>query len=275
MVRLDGLSEGLRALFRPWAVEPAGIVTAFGGVTVLLFLLSLCYWVDDRRKVATVVSYAFVAYSVVLITKSTIGFGRPPATIQTVPLSADPYGFPSGHATAAVVVYGGLLLVYDRVEWPAVAGVGGLVVAVGLSRVVIGVHYLGDVLAGFALGVALLVVLGRTVGTNPRYGFATAACLAGVAVVLATPESLLGLGGSLGGLVGSTQLDRVPEPRSIAERGLLVVVGIPVVFGVEAAVETVSLDAVVVVGNALLVVTVLLLPALVGQLPLGRGSETR
>ncbi len=69
--------------------------------------------------------------------------------------------FPSGHAQAAMVGYGVLLLLvlpalthaWRRVAW-AVAIV--MVVGVGFSRVALAAHFVSDVLAGFALGAVWL-----------------------------------------------------------------------------------------------------------------------
>jgi membrane-associated phospholipid phosphatase len=83
------------------------------------------------------------------------------------PLLPDPLAvghgksFPSGHAMNATVVYGALLVVVltwiPRRWWPAtIAGTGLLVLAVGGSRVVLGVHYVSDVVGGFVLGSAWL-----------------------------------------------------------------------------------------------------------------------
>ncbi|MDG4833469.1 phosphatase PAP2 family protein [Solwaraspora sp. WMMD1047] len=71
--------------------------------------------------------------------------------------------FPSGHALGSLVSYGVLLLVF----LPAVpprrrrlvgAGVATLVALIGLTRVALGVHYVSDVVGGWALGVAWLGV---------------------------------------------------------------------------------------------------------------------
>ena len=82
--------------------------------------------------------------------------------------------YPSGHALTSLVTAAVLVLVCGRRARRWVAAVGGVVVAaVGLSRLVLGVHYLSDVVGGWALGAAwvcLLVLLlpgARTDGAPP------------------------------------------------------------------------------------------------------------
>lgn len=72
-------------------------------------------------------------------------------------------GFPSGHALDSLVGYGALLLVFlpalpRRWRSTSFAVVALLLVLVGLSRIALGVHYLTDVLAGWALGIGWLTV---------------------------------------------------------------------------------------------------------------------
>jgi undecaprenyl-diphosphatase len=72
--------------------------------------------------------------------------------------------FPSGHAQAAVVGYAVLLLVFlpllHAVMRPVAIGVALLMVlGIGLSRVALGVHYVSDVLAGYALGAAWVLAM--------------------------------------------------------------------------------------------------------------------
>jgi undecaprenyl-diphosphatase len=74
------------------------------------------------------------------------------------------YSFPSGHAFASTATYGALALVVAAAIPRArralvVAGTAVLVALVAASRVVLGVHYLLDVLAGIAAGIALLSAL--------------------------------------------------------------------------------------------------------------------
>ena len=80
-------------------------------------------------------------------------------------IEAHGYSFPSGHAFASTVFYGmALYLVWRLTErtWAraiAAAVCPLLIVAVGLSRVYLNVHYLTDVLAGWLAGVAWLVAV--------------------------------------------------------------------------------------------------------------------
>jgi membrane-associated phospholipid phosphatase len=74
------------------------------------------------------------------------------------------YSFPSGHVAGATLFYGLLAAMYASGDgrWGrkvmAVLGATALVALVALSRMVLGVHYLSDVLAAFAEGVAWLTV---------------------------------------------------------------------------------------------------------------------
>jgi undecaprenyl-diphosphatase len=69
--------------------------------------------------------------------------------------------FPSGHSMTSVVAYGALVLIFLPVVRAAlrrylIAGAVVLCLAIGFSRLALGVHYITDVLGGFALGAAWL-----------------------------------------------------------------------------------------------------------------------
>jgi undecaprenyl-diphosphatase len=73
------------------------------------------------------------------------------------------FSFPSGHSLGSLVGYGALLLTFApalprRYRKPAIVAVAVLVVAVGFSRLALGVHFLSDVLGAWALGLAWLAV---------------------------------------------------------------------------------------------------------------------
>jgi len=64
--------------------------------------------------------------------------------------------FPSGHATAAVVIYGEMAYWFKKVWFWFVAVI--MMVLISLSRPYLGTHYPQDIIAGALLGVLLLVV---------------------------------------------------------------------------------------------------------------------
>jgi membrane-associated phospholipid phosphatase len=87
--------------------------------------------------------------------------GRPRPIVEEPIAEAFGKSFPSGHSMSAVVCYGALLLVF----LPLLAGprrtiaIGAtvlLVLAIGFSRLTLGVHYVSDVLGGYVLGAAWL-----------------------------------------------------------------------------------------------------------------------
>ena len=72
--------------------------------------------------------------------------------------------FPSGHAQAAIVGYAVLLLVFLPIlhgAWRRVAVVLAvlMVLAIGFSRIALGVHYVSDVVGGYVLGAAWVAAM--------------------------------------------------------------------------------------------------------------------
>jgi membrane-associated phospholipid phosphatase len=87
---------------------------------------------------------------------------RPPHAADF--LSSAGWSFPSGHAMGSLIAYGMLayiLLVVVRIRGRGVQiavalGAALVIVAVGLSRLYLGVHYFSDVVGGYAAGVLWL-----------------------------------------------------------------------------------------------------------------------
>jgi len=91
-----------------------------------------------------------------------VAVGRPRPEVDEPILTAFGKSFPSGHSMAAVVCYGALLLVFLPMlsGWhrrAAIAATVTLVLLIGFSRLTLGVHFVSDVLGGYALGAAWLV----------------------------------------------------------------------------------------------------------------------
>jgi membrane-associated phospholipid phosphatase len=128
-----------------------------GGIAVIVL------WRASRRADAMFVTLAVLGITaLVAVLKAIYERARPDlGSPITLPHS---YSFPSGHAATAVVLYGALgLLAAERARSPLRA-VGWLVAAavlacaIGASRVILNVHFVSDVAAGFAVGLAWLLL---------------------------------------------------------------------------------------------------------------------
>ncbi|GAA3463145.1 phosphatase PAP2 family protein [Saccharothrix longispora] len=146
-------------------------VTRLGDTPVLLFVGGLgVLWllVRGRRREAVYVAVTALGAGVLgLVVKEAVGRLRP--LVEVAVATAPGPSFPSGHALGSSTTYGVLLLVFGSVRRVrVVAGpvVVAAVVAVGVTRVALGVHFLTDVLAGWLLG---LLWLGLTAEAFRRW----------------------------------------------------------------------------------------------------------
>jgi len=86
------------------------------------------------------------------------------------------WSFPSGHAAGAMTTYGMLAYLVAlrwpeyRARWLPIAGLWFIILAVGLSRMVLGAHYFSDVLGGYFLAVTYIsfCIAGIEWGRNAR-----------------------------------------------------------------------------------------------------------
>lgn len=150
---------------REAAVAALHVLTALGGRAAAWFVTGAAVvWLLARRARHLAVYVAVTglgAGALSVGTKAAVGRARP---LVDVPVSTAPgASFPSGHALGSTVAYGLLLLVVlPRLpaRWRPVAVVAavGLVVAVGVTRVALGVHYPTDVAGGWLLGILWLGV---------------------------------------------------------------------------------------------------------------------
>jgi undecaprenyl-diphosphatase len=138
------------------------VLTTLGSTYVLIAValaaaLGLALRGRWRSAVALVFAYAITDATVALV-KLIVERPRPDANLT----EAGGFSFPSGHSAMSMAVYGCLAFALARAcrGFPRVAcAIGGLtiVVAIGLSRIYLGVHYPSDVLAGWITGAAIFV----------------------------------------------------------------------------------------------------------------------
>ncbi len=135
------------------------LVSRFGGYQVLVIVAILVAITEYRRGLgrSVIPLLALVLggqYAIVSAIKAIVGRERPNIVRLTGFAGAS---FPSGHAAAAAATYAAVSLLLGRRRSPSVkaaiaAGAAALSVAVAGSRVMLGVHWFTDVLAGVAIG---------------------------------------------------------------------------------------------------------------------------
>lgn len=145
-------------------IRLAFFLTAFGSGTAVVvagLAFTALFWVRRRELVAPFWLAATAAGLTTWAAKHLVA--RPRPAFMDIASAASP-SFPSSHATAAMVLYGfwayamatGVRSGWIRFE---LAFWGMLfVLAVGSSRVFLGLHYLSDVIGGFLVGAFWLLV---------------------------------------------------------------------------------------------------------------------
>jgi len=254
-----GVTQALERLLAPWMRELFTLITQLGDAWFLFAAVAFVYWFGNRRRGAFALSAILGALALTLALKGLFALPRPPVELQVGHASG--YGFPSGHAIGATVLWGLLALVLERGShrWRAV-GAGAVVAVVATSRLVIGVHYVADVAIGIGIGLAYLAVLLYVTEWNPTRGFVVAAglTLAAVATNGLTPDSVAAVAGVTGATVTWSMLDARP---SGAVHLPAAVVGLAALGGVGYAGNRLALPlAGVFVLNLVVPVGILLLP---------------
>src|SRR3954452_13485457 len=145
--------------------EDAAPAVARGSEAVFIALVAVLAIVGIvRRRRALVVASALAVVAagtgltVAAILSRVVARPRPFVSLPQIHLflahARDP-GFPSDHATASFAIAAVLMLRFGRWALPVVAAA----VALAVSRVLVGVHYPTDVLAGALLGIAAALVV--------------------------------------------------------------------------------------------------------------------
>ncbi|MGY1914030.1 phosphatase PAP2 family protein [Blastococcus sp. SYSU DS0973] len=164
----EDVAAGLNSVVddSPVLVTVLQAVTDLGGngAAILVFTLTTVFLlIRGQRRLAAFAATTGVGLAVLVpVTKALVDRARP---VVATPVSDLPSNasFPSGHATVSLATYGMLALLalsaVRRGLRPWVVAAALLVaLAVGFTRLALGVHFVTDVLAGFALGAGLLAV---------------------------------------------------------------------------------------------------------------------
>jgi undecaprenyl-diphosphatase len=137
------------------------IAYAFDTATLLIisFIFAAYLIYKFHRKKAIFFAATMICDAIlVTLSKNFFQVSRPSNAI----MSETSFSFPSGHSLTSVVFLGLLLYIY----WPIMKkqtklilsiACAGLILIIGFTRVYLNVHWVSDVLGGYALGVVLLI----------------------------------------------------------------------------------------------------------------------
>ena len=224
-------------------------ITMFGEEMVMIAVLGFLYWSYDK-KFGKFVGLNILVGTVANPMLKNLAFRRRPyfdhpsiKILKPVDASADiyniaeqGYSFPSGHTTNSTVTYSSLAMYKkdNKVLW-GIAVV--LPFFVGLSRVMLGAHYVTDVLCGWVVGTGLMLLFSylqtHVKNENRLHLIVALCCLPGV-FYCQTTDFFTGYGMMLGYFLAvpfEKKFVNFKETKNVLESILRVVVGGVLYFG--------------------------------------------
>ncbi len=160
---------------RGWLTSVAIVITNAGSPVAMALLAALAAALLWRRhsplSAVFVVTTLASATGLSTITKAVVSAQRPPQSMQLV-LEVDP-SFPSGHVTGVLTFAGILAAVVGRrcstaARVALMIGVVAVTVAVALTRLYLGVHWLTDIGGAIMLATAVILTAVTILGLATR-----------------------------------------------------------------------------------------------------------
>lgn len=127
-------------------------------ICALLFIAILVLWSRKRYKESFLLASAVMSSAIVgTILKIVINRPRPTSDTVIVYAVENSQSFPSNHALVSMVFFGLLALFVNKKTFAFFASV--IIFFIGLSRIFLGVHWTSDVLAGYLIGLIIIMLV--------------------------------------------------------------------------------------------------------------------
>ena len=160
----------LQSLIGPVGVKIASFLSMFGEEYIMVVVFGFLYLCWDKQAGIFVGTNLMVNLTLNPLVKNIFMRRRPyfdhagvkclkpvDSSADIYDLSAQGYSFPSGHSNNASTMYGSVAAVMKK-KWIWITAVV-VILLVGISRVILGVHYPTDVLVGWTMGIVIIVVM--------------------------------------------------------------------------------------------------------------------
>ncbi len=146
-------------------------VTFLGSQYMILLITILCFIFIKNKKIPIAMLINLIVVTILnLLLKNVISRPRPEGYRIIVETG---YSFPSGHSMISMAFYGLILyIIFKNMKDKNLRNVlsymlGILIILIGFSRIYLGVHYASDVLGGFIISIAYLILF--TTITKPIF----------------------------------------------------------------------------------------------------------
>ncbi len=212
--------------------------TQLGNESFYLLALPILFWCWKKEWGLPLLLLLYVTFVFNTLMKFGFALPRPPESLWKV--SADGFGFPSGHAQMAMALWGYLGWKTGHRFWA-----GLIIFLIGLSRIVLGVHFPTDVAGGWALGgitLAVMIWAERRMEAAalefPPVPTAFVLFWVGIVVPVLMPDpTVLRVSGFIAGLGPGLILEaaylKIPVKANNVRQLLKVVIGVAIALGLE------------------------------------------
>jgi len=205
-------SSTIRSIFKA--------ITYLGEPIVFIVMVAVFYIIYDKRFAKNLaLSLVFTVYLNEFF-KDIFMDPRPATNVGAAGLEETSYGFPSGHTQSAIGTWG--YIGYDfRKRLYIVIILGIIMFLVAISRMIVGVHDLQDVIGGFSIGLIVLLLFTylEPYGTE-KFNALTLPIKLIVIVVVSLVLFLLGIF-----LFPTSGTDLLPTPVAFTDTGSFSLVG--------------------------------------------------
>ena len=138
------------------------IITNLGGAYCLIIIAILCAIFIKNKKIAFAIPINLILSTMLnLVLKNIVERPRPSGYRL---IDEKGYSFPSGHSMISAAFYG--LIIYfiwknvknTKLKYISCILLSLLILFIGISRIYLGVHYASDVIGGFTISIAYLII---------------------------------------------------------------------------------------------------------------------